>query len=477
MSKDEEIEALRQENRELKERVAHLEGQLQVLHEQVSKDSHNSSKPPSSDGFKRRTKSLRKKSGKKPGGQKGHAGHHLQRVEEADEVLIHPVSSCGHCGHDLLDQAASQPESRQVFDVPPQRLWVVEHRAEEKRCPQCDKLTRAAFPAAVCGPAQYGPGLAALAVSLVEGQFVPYARAAQLLREWFGVQMSAGSLANFIGRCHTLLAGVEEQLKQALTQVAVLHQDETGLRVKQLIQWVHVASTEHLTHYAAHPLRGRNGMQAIGISPAFHGTSVHDGLMSYWSFDCEHALCNAHHLRELTFVEEELKQEWAAKMKDLLLRMKARVEQAKAAGRSQLDPLSLLALSADYDHLLDVGWKANPPPQPPPDPVLQADGTPRPKRSRKQPPARKLLHRLQVYKKQALAFLYDFAVPFDNNQAERDLRMLKVQQKITGGLRTQAGVEQVCRIRSYLSTLHKQGADLFHALHQTFLADPVLPAF
>jgi transposase len=297
------------------------------------------------------------------------------------------------------------------------------------------------------------------------------------LREWFGVQMSAGSLANFIGRCHTLLAGVEEQLKQALTQVAVLHQDETGLRVKQLLQWVHVASTEHLTHYAAHPLRGRNGMQAIGISPAFHGTSVHDGLMSYWSFDCEHALCNAHHLRELTFVEEELKQEWAAKMKDLFLRMKARVEQAKAAGRSQLDPLSLLALSADYDHLLDVGWKANPPPQPPPDPVLQADGTPLPKRSRKQPPARKLLHRLQVYKKQALAFLYDFAVPFDNNQAERDLRMLKVQQKITGGLRTQAGVEQVCRIRSYLSTLHKQGADLFHALHQTFLADPVLPAF
>lgn len=477
MSKDEEVEYLRQENRELKERVTQLEAQLQKVQEQLAKDSHNSSKPPSSDGFKRRTKSLRKKSGKKPGAQKGHPGHALQRVEQADEVMVHGVSSCEHCGHDLTAQPADQPESRQVFDVPPKRLWVVEHRAEEKRCPQCDKLTRASFPQAVRAPAQYGPGLAGLAVYLVEGQFVPYARAAQLLHEWFGVRISAGSLASFVKQCHAKLAGVEEQIKEALKKVPVLHQDETGLRVKRKIQWVHVASTTRLTHYAAHANRGRKAMESIGISPAFEGTSVHDGLMSYRAFGCSHALCNAHHLRELTFVEEELKQEWAGKMKDLLLRMKARVEQAKAAGMPGLDSLSLLALSAEYDRLLDLGWKANPPPQQPSPPLSGADGKPAAKRSRKQPPARKLLNRLQVGKQQALAFLYDFAVPFDNNQAERDLRMLKVQQKITGGLRTQAGIEQVCRIRSYLSTLHKQGADLFHALHQTLLGQPVLPAF
>jgi transposase len=305
---------------------------------------------------------------------------------------------------------------------------------------------------------------------------VPYARAVQLLQEWFGVQMSAGSLASFVTQCHARLAGVEEQIKEALKKVAVLHQDETGLRVKRETHWVHVACTPRLTHYAVQANRGRKAMEAIGISPAFRGVSMHDGLMSYRAFACEHAWCNAHHLRELTFVEEELKQEWAGKMKDLLLRMKARVEQAKAAGVSGLDPLSLLALSADYDHLLEQGWKANPP-SPPPDPPPGADGQPAVKRSRKQPPARKLLQRLQVGKRQALAFLYDFAVPFDNNQAERDLRMLKVQQKITGGLRTQAGSEQVCRIRGYLSTLHKQGADLFHALHQTLLGQPVLPAF
>jgi transposase len=487
MTKDEELEWLRKENAALREEVGHMAAlreelakvkeQLQALRDQQAKDSHNSSKPPSSDGFKRRTKSLRKKSGKKPGGQTGHQGHYLQRVEEPDEVVVHGVSSCGHCGSDLVEQPATQPESRQVFDVPPQRLWVVEHRAEEKACPQCGKLTRAAFPEAVRAPAQYGAGLAGLAVYLVEGQLVPYARAGHLVQEWFGVQMSAGSLASFVTQCHARLAGVEEQIKEALKKVAVLHQDETGLRVMGKTHWVHVASTTRLTHYAVQANRGRKAMEAIGISPAFRGVSMHDGLMSYRAFRCSHALCNAHHLRELTFVEEELKQEWAGKMKDLLLRMKARVEQAKAAGMSGLDPLSLLALSADYDHLLEQGWQANPPPSSPPDPPPEADGQPAVKRSRKQPPARKLLQRLQVGKRQALAFLYDFAVPFDNNQAERDLRMLKVQQKITGGLRTQAGSEQVCRIRGYLSTLHKQGADLFHALHQTLLGQPVLPAF
>jgi transposase len=288
--------------------------------------------------------------------------------------------------------------------------------------------------------------------------------------------MSAGSLARFIKDCHQHLEPVEQQIKEALIHVPVLHQDETGLRVKTKTQWVHVASTARLTHYAAHANRGRKAMEAIGISPAFRGVSMHDGWTSYRAFGCSHALCNAHHLRELTFVEEELKQEWAGKMKALLLRMKERVQQAKAAGLPHLDPLSLLALSADYDALLDLGWKANPPAPRPPEPALEPDGKPA-QRSRKQSPARNWLHRLQVGKLQALAFLYNFAVPFDNNQAERDLRLLKVQQKITGGLRTQAGIEQICRIRSYLSTLHKQGANLFSALQQTLVGQPVLPAF
>jgi len=473
MTKDEELEHLRQENSELKERVAQLETLVQKLQEQAAKDSHNSSKPPSSDGFKRRTKSLRKSSGKKPGGQPGHQGHHFQRVEQADEIIVYEVRSCQHCGQDLFDQPASQPESRQVFDVPPQRLWVAEHRVEEKCCPHCDKLTRAVFPASVRAPAQYGPGLAGLAVYLVEGHCVPFARAAQLMQEWFGIQLSAGSLPSFLKRCHHQLAEFEAQLKQALTQVPVLHQDETGMRVKQSIQWVHVASTARLTHLQAQVLRGCNGMQAIGIAPLFQGTSVPDGLMSYWTFDCQHALCNAHHLRELIFIEEELKQAWAGEMKELLLLMKKRVEEAKAQGISQLDPLTILALCAEYDRLLEKGWKDNPPADPP----QTREGSPPKKRSRKQSAGRKLLHRLQIHKPYVLAFLHDFAVPFDNNQAERDLRMLKVHQKVSGGLRTQEGIDALCRIRSYLSTLHKQGVDLCSALQQTLSGQPVLPAF
>jgi transposase len=467
MTKDEELAYLRQENASLREELQQVKEHLQALQDQQAKDSHNSSLPPSSDRFVPRTKSLRKKSGNKPGGQKGHPGHHLMRSQTPDEILLHRVERCGQCGRELADQQGVVPESRQVFDLPARRLWVIEHRVEEKGCPCCGQLTRAAFPAAVRAPAQYGEGIAALGIYLVQGQFVPYARAAELFHEWFGVQMSAGSLARFIQQCHQQLAPVESRLKEALTQVPVLHQDETGLRVKTITHWVHVASTTHLTHYGAHRLRGRTAMEAIGISPVFGGISVHDGLLSYRAFGCEHALCNAHHLRELTFIEEAYQQAWAGQMKALLLKMKAWVQAARTRGASQLDPLSLVALSADYDRLIALGWQANAPPEGAP---------PRPRRG-KQPPACNLLNRLQAGKLQVLAFLYNFAVPFDNNQAERDLRMLKVQQKISGGLRTQAGIEQVCRIRSYLSTLRKQGADLLYALHQTLLGDPVLPAF
>lgn len=480
MTKDEElitlrqeVAALRQENATLREELAQVKAHLQAVQEQQAKDSHNSSLPPSSDRFIPRTKSLRQKSGKKPGGQKGHPGHHLMRVELPDEIVVHPVEHCGSCGADLAKQPASCPESRQVFDVPAKRLWVVEHRVQEKCCPHCGTFTRATFPTALKAPAQYGEGLAALAVYLVEGHFVPYARATELLHDWFGVQMSAGSLVSFVKQCHQHLAEVHQRLKEAVSRVEVLHHDETGMRVNTQTRWVLVACTQKLTHYAAHRQHGRDAMKEIGICSAFEGILMHDGLMSYQAFDCQHALCNAHHLRELTFVHEHFHQEWALDMKKLLLKMKQRVQEAKARGLTHLDPLTLRALSADYDHFIAEGWRVNTSrAQAPPEKVVLKGKVPR-----KQSPPCKLLHRLQVGKAQALAFLYDFRVPFDNNQAERDLRMLKVQQKITGGLRTDLGLQMVCRIRSYLSTLRKQKGDLLEALHQTLLGHPVLPAF
>jgi transposase len=462
------------------ERVKELEGvitsqqeRIKTLEGQVAKDSHNSSLPPSSDRFVRAPKSLRQKSGKKPGGQTGHRGHHLRQVQMPDEVLIHPVMCCEHCQHDLRSQPAELPERRQVMDLPVKRLWITEHRVEEKQCPVCYHLTRASFPAAVSAPAQYGIGIQTLATYLVEGQSVPYGRASQLLQELLGVQLSAGSIATFVKACHRQLAGVEKDLKAALVRAEVIHQDETGLRVGKEGWWVHVCSTDRLTHYAAHPSRGRPALDAIGIAPRFRGTSVHDGLQSYQGYSFTQALCNVHHLRELTFVEEELGQAWAPKMKELLLDMKAEVERAKAKGQSELELLALARLLCRYDEILAEGYLANPPPGPP---RKSAQGKRLPGRA-KQSPARNLLDRFSQRKWEVLRFLHDFAVPFDNNQAERDLRMIKVQQKVSGCFRTEPGIAMFCRIRSYLSTLRKQGIALFSALRQTFAADPVLPAF
>jgi len=326
MTKDEELEQLRAENQVLCERLQRQDDELQQSHQanqslrkglkqaiiaighqqehvkvleglidslqeriktlerQLAKDSHNSSLPPSSDRFVRAPKSLRQKSGKKPGGQKGHRGHHLQQVEAPDEVLVHPVICCEQCQHDLRTQEATIPERRQVIDLPAKRLWVTEHRVEEKPCPACYHLTRAPFPTVVSAPVQYGTGIQTLATYLVEGQSVPYARASQLLQEMLGVQLSPGSIATFVTTCHQQLAEVESGLKAALEKANVIHQDETGLRVGKAGWWVHVCSTDRLTHYAAHPSRGRKALDAIGIAPQFRGTSVHDALQSYQGY-------------------------------------------------------------------------------------------------------------------------------------------------------------------------------------------------
>ncbi|GHO68031.1 hypothetical protein KSC_069230 [Ktedonobacter sp. SOSP1-52] len=349
----------------LEELITSQQERLNLLEGQLAKESHKSSLPPSSDRFVRPPKSLRQPSGKKPGGQKGHRGHHLRQVQAPDEILIHPMHQCEHCHQDLRLQPADLPERRQVIDLPAKRLWVREHRVEEKQCPVCFHLTRAFFPGSISAPAQYGAGIQTLASYLVEGQALPYARASQRFQELLGIQLSAGSIATFVRACHQRLAEVEATLKAALVKTKVIHQDETGMRVGKMGWWVHVCSTDRLTHYAAHPSRGRKALYAIGIAPAFAGTSVHDGLKSYQSYSFTQAWCNVHHLRELTFLDEELKQPWAHAMKELLLSMKDEVERAKASGQQEVDLLILARLLQRYDEILAEGYRANPPPPPP----------------------------------------------------------------------------------------------------------------
>jgi len=288
----------------------------------------------------------------------------------------------------------------------------------------------------------------------------------EFLADLLGVRVSLGTLTRWVAQGAETLRPVEEAIKAALVRAPVLHSDESGVRRAGKLAWAHVASTSRLSHYAIHAKRGREATDAIGILPRYHGVSVHDGWKPYRHYtQCRHALCNIHHLRELTFVEEQSHQVWASELKGLLLEMKAAVEQARAHGEAQLPTVVRHALVAHYEDLLAAGRATHPPPERPPG-----------KRGRiKQSPACNLLERLSLGQGEVLAFLDDFTIPFDNNQAEQDLRMLKVQQKIAGSFRAQSGAEAFARIRGYCASLRKQDVGLLAALQTVFTGQPLYP--
>jgi transposase len=468
MTKDEELEQLRQENSALRDQVTLLSERISELEARLAKDSHNSHLPPSSDRFGRQPKSLRKQSGKQPGGQSGHAGNTLKLSSTPDLVIVHPVECCQHCQRDLRGVASLAVERRQVLDLPPKRVLVIEHQAHQKCCPACQQISLATFPDDVRAPVQYGAAIGAVGVYLVQQQLLPYERACEVIEDLLGPPMSVGTLQGLVKRCAKQLEAVEQQIKAALCQADVLHQDETGLYVAGQRHWMHVSSTPQLTHYAVHAKRGKEALDAIGILEGFEGVSVHDGWRSYWQYACQHALCNVHHLRDLTFLYEEQHQDWAGQMKTLLLAIKAAVEQARAEGRTSLHPLEVADWKAQYAALLAEGYRANPP-DPPPEAGKRG--------RRKQSAARNLLDRLSTHQEAVLLFLDTFAVPFDNSLAERDIRMVKVQQKVSGCFRSEAFAVAFCRIRGYLSTLRKQGLAVLTALEQALVGHPVSPAF
>lgn len=246
--------------------------------------------------------------------------------------------------------------------------------------------------------------------------------------------------------------------------------DETGLRVNRKLWWLHVASTAALTYYFVHPKRGHEAIDEMAVLPTFKGISVHDGWASYFKYLCTHALCNAHHLRELRFIAERYEQPWAEAMMTLLTTIKALVDSGKANGLEALSTLQLTGFDILYQALLADGFKANPPP------TVLADGQKKRGRTKQSPP-KNLLDRLNRYKTAVFAFMHDFRVPFDNNQAERDVRMIKLKQKISGCFRSADGAQQFCRIRGYISTLRKQGLTVLDALRNTFIGSPILPTF
>src|SRR5260370_23205911 len=356
--RDEQIAQMQQQLKQMRE-------QVQALQEQLKKDSHNSHLPPSSDCFHRQPRSRLKSSGKKAGGQLGHPGSTLLLSQTPDTVIVHTVEQCEHCQRDLRDVESLQVERRQVIDLPPKRVLVIEHQAQQKCCPTCQQISSAPFPENVSAPVQYGAAFGAVGVYLVQQQLLPYERACEVMQDLLGPTMSEGTLQTLVQRCAERLCPVEQQIKAALSRADVLHQDETGLYVAGKRHWMHVSPTEHLTHYAVHAKRGHEALDAIGILADFHGVSVHDGWQSYWRYACHHGLCNVHHLRELIFLHEVLQQIWAGQMKELLLDMKSAVEQARTEGRQGLHPLEVQDWKTRYEALLQEGYLSNPPDPPP----------------------------------------------------------------------------------------------------------------
>lgn len=445
--------------------IERLQTRVGELEARLGQNPRNSSRPPSSEGYAKpsaeqqsrsRSKRAAGKTRRRPGKQPGSGGAHLARVADPDETVWHSPDGCDGCGADLADAEVVGERARQVFDLPEPRMRVTEHRALTRRCGHCHATTTARLPAEATAPACYGPRVRALVSYFSAGHFVPVERCAQIMGEAFGLPIATGTVAGMVAQTASNLAPFTARVRQALAAAGVVGVDETGGRVDGRLAWIHVASTATLTLLTAHSRRGRVGSDDNGVLPGFGGVAVHDGWAAYRGYDCAHALCNAHHLRELQ-AAAETGQQWAAHLADTLRCAHRAVKAAKAAGANSLDPQLLAAINARYAGHIAQGHEQNP-----------ARPGPRSK-------AANLLARLDERREQVLRFTVDFDVPFDNNQAERDLRPIKLQQKVSGCWRTMTGAQRFATTRSYISTLRKHGLGLLDGITRATLGDPWLP--
>jgi transposase len=456
-----EVKQHQKENIKLKAQIKKLEGQL-------AKNSRNSSKPPSSDGPKKPPRSTRPRGKRKPGGQKGHPGSTLEMTDDPHHKIIHPVHECEQCQCSLNEQSANNVEKRQVFDLPPPTgLEVTEHQAEIKQCPQCGHTNKASFPSDVNAPVQYGPRVKATASYLREYQLLPFARTCELLQDMFCFSLSEGTLNNILKSLDEKLEDPVDYIAESIKNSRIVNFDETSCSVQKKRWWLHVASTSTLTYYQVHKKRGSDATDDIGILPEFSGRAIHDHWKPYFKYSCDHGLCNAHHLRELTYIHEEHDQKWAKEMVEYLCEVKKAVDETRPTN-DHLAADQIAEFEARYHQILGEGYHENPLPAAP-------AGEPKKRGRPKKSKSRNLLERLDAYQRETLAFMYDFTVPFDNNQAERDVRMTKVQQKISGTFRSQRGATTFCRIRSYIGTARKNAINAIDAIYNAFIGKPYMP--
>jgi len=418
--------------------------------------------PPSAEGLsKPPNRAQRRAAGRRPGKQPGDGGKHLAQVADPDEVVTHRPGVCTGCGAGLEGAEVIGSEHRQVFDVPDISVRVVEHIVERRRC-RCGCETKATFPAEASAPTACGHGVRALASYLAVHQHLPYKRMAELFSDLLGVSISVGALAQMVAEAGESTDAFTDEVRALLRQADAVHFDETGGRVAGKLHWVHSASTSLLTLLDCHPKRGRAAMDDLGVIDHMTGIAHHDGWKPYRAYDVVHSLCNAHHLRELDEIGWISHQFWAGDMVTLLCETKTMVETAKAKGATSLSDSAWHSTRTRYGQIIAAGRLTNP-------------GPPSLKRHGYEKKAYNLLVRLDTQRADVLRFASDFRASFDNNQAERDIRMVKLQQKISGSWRTLGGARTYCAIRSYVSTLRKQNQDILGGLRLLFEDQPWLP--
>lgn len=435
-----QVLGLQKENRLLREKLDKFEN---------PKNSGNSSIAPSQDPF-RKTKSLRKKSNRKVGGQKGHKGNKLKMVANPDVIINHNITNCDCCGNTLPDDMDNY-DARQIFDIPPIKMEVTEHRRIKKVCLHCGKKNSTNFPKSMNQEAQYGRGIKALCVYLQNYQMIPYSRCSELIQDLIGHKISKGSLSNFQRKCFYYLEPYQQEVKKLLLKSPTLHADETGIRLNGKNSWMHVISNKTISFFGHHLKRGKQAMNAMGVLEKYKGTLIHDRFSSYFSYNCDHGLCNAHILRDLVYVEEIFDADWANKIKKLLIQAKN-----KKDSDPNLKASYYSKIFKQYTQIIR--------------PVIKNYD-----RKFKKTDEQRLAFALEKHKYLFLKFIKQPEVPFDNNQAERDLRMIKVKQKVSGCFRSQIHATYFASIRGYISTIKKNKRNVLEEIKNAFQKKPYSP--
>ena len=445
----------------LESRVAELETENVELKRRLDQNSRNSSKPPSSDGPEPSPapRSLRGRSGQKPGKQPGAQGFSLELVDDPDEIVDYLPACCRGCGGGLGAAVPVGVVRRQVTDIAPAVATVTEHRLHQRRC-GCGQITTAAGPVGVAAPASYGPNLRAWVVYALVFQHIPVARVVELVADLSGARPSAGWVCQVLRDTAAALVEVEQLIRTLLTAAHILHVDETGAKVTGARWWLHVAATEKLTTYHLDRSRGRSAITELGVLTGFDGVLVHDCWGSYNAYtDCDHALCGAHIARELVAADETHPgQHWPTQALDALFALNATAHDARERGRTAIPPDIADPLLRAWRHAIRVGLARHPA-----------------RSSWKQSKTRNLLERLRDRETDVLRFAHDLSVPFTNNQAERDLRPTKTQMKISGTFRSETSATAWARIRGYISTAQKHGINAFQAILTAVLGQPWTP--